>query len=487
MLSKYQICYFRMILILLLVTTIGGCRKLVDIQAPVTGVNQDNVYASDATAISVLTGIYIAMSRNDIFTGNGGTSGSISLSAGLSADEFTLWNGIPTNDVRYYLFTNALFANVPGINPGSNFWSQLYNQSYIFACNSAIEGLTKSSVLTPAIKQQLLGEAKFLRAFFYFYLVNLYGDVPLITATDWQVNVNLSRTAKVQVYQHIISDLLDAQNLLSQSYLNGNLQPYSGLPERIRPSKAAATAFLARVYLYAGDYLNAEIQATSVINNSEQFSLTTLNNVFLKNSTETIWQLQPTTTGHNTEDGWVFILNTALSSSKPVCLSTFLLDAFEIGDNRRANWVKDTSILGVNYSYPYKYKSATNNAAITEYLMVLRLSEQYLIRAEARVQQNKIGIAQDDLNMIRARANLGITMANDKTSLLTSILHERQVELFTEWGHRWFDLKRTGNVDGVMNVVTPLKGGLWHSYQQLYPIPLADIQKDPNLNQSQGY
>ena len=72
---------------------------------------------------------------------------------------------------------------------------------------------------------------------------------------------------------------------------------------------------------------------------------------------------------------------------------------------------------------------------------------------------------------------------------MAAVLHERQVELFMELGHRWLDLKRSGSIDAVMNIVTPLKGNgaAWQSYQQLYPIPLNDIQKDPNLTQNTGY
>src|SRR5438552_17436425 len=113
--------------------------------------------------------------------------------------------------------------------------------------------------------------------------------------------------------------------------------------------------------------------------------------------------------------------------------------------------------------------------------MYLRLAEQYLIRAEARTQENNISSAQTDLNVIRSRAGLGPVTASDKASLLAAILHERQVELFTEWGHRWFDIKRTGTVDATMTVVTSQKGGTWNTNQQWYPIPQSELQNDVNL------
>jgi hypothetical protein len=71
--------------------------------------------------------------------------------------------------------------------------------------------------------------------------------------------------------------------------------------------------------------------------------------------------------------------------------------------------------------------------------------------------------------------------------LLTAIMKERRVEFFSEWGHRWLDLKRSGMVDSVMEVVTPQKGGSWEGYKKLYPIPENDRQLNPHLSQNAGY
>jgi hypothetical protein len=175
----------------------------------------------------------------------------------------------------------------------------------------------------------------------------------------------------------------------------------------------------------------------------------------------------------------------------PVYLSNQLLNAFEPNDKRKTNWINNVTVGSVptsaTYYFAYKYKSATLNAPVTEYTMVLRLGEQYLIRAEAKAHQNNIGGSQGDLNVIRKRAGLSNTTANEKNALLAAILHERQTELFTEWGHRWLDLKRTNNIDAVMNTVAPTKGTTWNSNWALYPIPLYDIIQNPNLVQNSGY
>jgi hypothetical protein len=127
------------------------------------------------------------------------------------------------------------------------------------------------------------------------------------------------------------------------------------------------------------------------------------------------------------------------------------------------------------------------NLPVTEYTTVLRLGEQYLIRAEARAHLNKISEGLRDLNVIRQRAGLSDAMASDKNSLLNLVQHERQVELFTEWGHRWLDLRRTGKIDEVMGNYASQKGTSWSSNWALYPIPLYDITQNPNLTQNAGY
>jgi hypothetical protein len=468
------------LLIALLIFVPLGCKKFVDVSGPDTSVSQTNVYSSDATAAAVLTGIYAGMSNNQLY---GGGITSMSFFPGLSSDELVLYSGLGNATYTGY-YTNAL----TNVNVGSgDFWSNIY--PIIYVANAAIDGLTNNSDLTPAVQQQLLGEAKFVRAFCYFYLINLYGDVPLVTSTNYTVNTTLSRAPKVQAWQQVISDLKDAQSLLSTNYLDPTLENITN--QRVRPTSWAATALLARTYLYTDSFANAAVQATNVINNSAEFSLDTLNGVFLENSTEAIWQLQPVEAGWNTQDAQVFIIpSTGPGANWPVYLSANLLNGFEVGDQRRSDWVDSVIANGVTYYYPYKYKSATYDTQVTEYEMMLRLGEQYLIRAEAEAELGQTVAAANDLNTIRNRAGLNSTTATSQQDLLTAILHERQVELFTEWGHRWLDLIRTGNANSVMGLpgnACGEKGGAWSPNWQLYPISLYELQHDPNLIQNVGY
>jgi hypothetical protein len=457
-----------------------GCKKLVEVNAPPTSTTSENVYSNDATAAAVITGIYTNMSSNSYRFVTG--PASISVEAGLSSDELELYganSNFNSDFVGFY--TNNL------TNSNSEPWTSFY--SCLLPINTAIERLDNSNSLTPAVKKQLLGEAKFLRAFCFFYLINLYGDVPLTLTNDYRINSSIARSSRTKVYEQIIEDLLQAKAMLTESYVSNNVQ--SNTSDKIRPNKWAATALLARVYLFLGDWVKAEKESSLVVENNALYDLTSLDNVFLKNSKEAIWQLQPVNSDKITEDARLFILDSEPGDFKPVYLSSFLRNAFDSGDLRRKEWTMDTVFTSVSFTYPYKYRSSITQSSFTEYLMVLRLAEQYLIRSEARAQENNLSGAIADLDKIRQRAQLPlISMTNpgiNKDNLLNAIMHERQVELFTEWGHRWLDLKRTGKLNSVMINVTPLKGGVWNANSALYPIPFYDLQKNTNLTQNPGY
>jgi hypothetical protein len=369
----------------------------------------------------------------------------------------------------------------------------MYN--IIYLCNANIEGLNASSTLSISAKNQFLGEALFLRDFCYFYLINLYGDVPYITtASGWDRTKTASRTPKAQIYQALISDLEFCQKVLKSDYS-------MSAGQRTRANQSAATALLARVYLYAGNHWqDAMTQSTQVISNTANISLiNNLNQVFLLSSTEAIlqWQLNPnySQTANVTPEGYAILPNNPINANPPnYFCSQQLVSSFEPNDKRFLAWVDSSIYSGVKYYYPYKYKVGSANfsstAPATEYYIVFRLAEQYLIRAEAEAQLNDLSHAIADLNVIRSRAGLpNLSLTLNQTQVLAAVAQERRIELFAEWGHRWLDLKRTGQVDPVMTIVTPLKsaGSTWNSYQQLYPIPASELQTDPNLTQNPGY
>lgn len=470
-------CLIKYLLVTSSILLVNGCKKFVEVPPPVYGMVNASVFNSDATASAAVTGIFQNMSEAGSGIFSGGSTG-LSALLGLSADEFTLY---PCNDMWYnQAYTNSFNSTSP-----PPLWSRFYN--FIYQANATIEGLSKSDNITPSIKDQLTGECKFIRALCHFYLCNLYGDVPLITTTDYKINSLISRSSKADVYAQMITDLKDAKGLLSDDYKTPDGR-ITG--DRVRPNKGAATALLARVYLYTADYAKAEVEASIVISNNNLYDTVPLNNAFLANNKEAIWQLQLPNNEFNTADGGLFLLNFngGPDPFSPFILSDSLVNNFEAGDLRKSNWVNSKTDGTFTYYFPYKYKlNNTPGLAPAEYPVLLRLSELYLIRAEARVQLGNISGSQSDINIIRTKAGLGNTTASDQSSLMTAVRNENLFEFFSENGHRWLELKRTNTVDQVMNISTPLKGGTWKSSYQLLPIPLSDIQKNPNLTQNPDY
>jgi hypothetical protein len=258
--------------------------------------------------------------------------------------------------------------------------------------------------------------------------------------------------------------------------------PSSG---RFRPNLYTALSLLAKVQLYRQQWQAAYDAANLVVSSGLYTLVPDLNKVFLNGSNEAIWQI-PATSGQNvTQEASTFI---PYSNSVPRYLLTpFLQNAFESGDQRLQNWVKNyvVNIGGANQNFygPYKYKNVNPNAPTKEDYMIFRLADLLLIRAEAAAHLGKTTDALADLNQVRARAGLAASTAATAGDILTAILHERQVEFFCEWGNRWFDLKRTGTINTVLGTEKPG----WKPNEALYPVPRAQRQFNSTLTQNPGY
>lgn len=471
------------IYLIVALTTVTSCKKYVDVGAPRTELAQSSVFVNDKTATAAMVGVYSDMNAYNYQFAN-----VITMFMGsMSADDFT------------YAATLAGFDEFKNntVTPGNDYVSFMWTHPYdfIYRCNSIIEGVTASTTLSTAVKNQLLGEAKFIRAFCHFYLVNTFGDVPLIMDSDVLKNTNLPRTPSALVYQAIIADLIEAKGLLAKDY------PETG--ERTRPVKGAATLLLARTYLYTGNNAQAEIEASEVIADNANYSLlpkTDINGTFLKNSKEAIWQLQPVNVSGN-RNTWEGFTMTPASLTAPVAYYRLTKDpvhglvfAFEVNDLRKSNWTGNyttTAIPPLTHTYPYKYKVRTN-PAVVEYSMVLRFAEAYLIRAEARMQLGKLQPGKEDLDVIRTRAGLEpLPLPSNVAAGMLQVEQERRVEFFAEWGHRWFDLKRWKSISGSGKTraddILPATKPLWKSTAVLMPIPTDAIKTNPNLVQNPGY
>jgi hypothetical protein len=478
---KKYIVFFGMIGLL----SLQGCKKFVEIELPVDRQSAEAVYRNPESASLVMTGVFQSLGQDP-----SGLAGGRGVSIGF---------GLLSDDLATLTHYTEMFMSGPFPHVGNEYWNIIYGK-HLYTVNSIIEGVTKSKDLPQIAKNKLIGEARFTRAFLFFYLINIYGDVPLVLGTDFKVNSNIPRSPKQLVYEQIITDLLEAQVLLGEQYLGPNLSP-DPAQERLRPNKAAATALLARVYLYTSQWQKAEDEATKVISNAGIYQIVSLNDVFLKNSKEAIWQVQPNKIdpiNANTFDGNTMIPEE--DAFPKVFLSPYTLAAFDENDLRKQAWTKTIASGTSEYSIPFKYK-VRESLVQTEYVMVLRLAEQYLIRAEAKIKNNKISDGISDLNVLRARGSspgpdeLAPLPTNvSQLSALDYVAKERQNELFSEWGHRWFDLKRTAKVDEVMGERMPLKniGGQsasWSSFMALLPIPLNEFKYNPALKgqQNAGY
>ena len=454
---------------LLPVLTLVSCKKFVQVDDPIDQVASSEAFSTDANAATAIRGIYSKMMTAPIL----GLGGGVQVQMDAGADVLKIQAA--TNQF-WEFYTNSIGA---ANTTNKSLWNYFYYN--IYSANAAIENINASTGMSEAGKNQYLGEARFLRALNYFYLVNAWGDVPLTTSTNYENNNRLFRTAKADIYELIKSDLLFAQANLSAAY-QGTL--------RIRANSYAATALLAKVYLYLEDWDNAAQQATIVLNNTTDYALETdLTKTFLIASKEALLRIEQPGNNAYTWDGYVFVPSTATTVPSYTITDT-LVKTFETGDKRKTNWVRTATITtnGVATAYysPYKYRAMSGTGTPVESHMVLRLAEVFLIRAEARAQLKQLSDAITDLDKIRARAGLPLVATTNpgisQTDLLAAIAHERWVELFAENGDRWMDLKRTNKAN-----ITLQNKPNWQSDAGLFPIPQLDIQYNKNLKQNDGY
>jgi hypothetical protein len=437
----------------------NSCERFVQVELPPSRLTADDIFEETSSAHAAMLAIYAGMRDQGILH-------DMSRFMGLYADELDYY-GTSTTPTTFY--TNSLLPSEPYV---SSWWNNAYY--LIYSANNLLEKTATSINLDDDVKAQLTGEALFVRAYLHFYLVCLYGDIPYITTTDYLENQDAKRQPESEVFDLLTGDLTEAATLLEDNYPS---------PDRTRPNKAVVMALLSRVYLYREEWQNAVDAASYVINLSDLYPWETdLDKVFLKESTTTLWQWAVKYTDGNTHEGSQFIFTTAPPSN--VALTRKLVESFNPSDLRRVHWIKEVSDGTQSWYHAYKYKERSNTSPTKEYTILFRMGELYLNRAEAFAQLENLTSARQDLNVIRERAGLDASEAVTREELLEEIYNERTHELFTETGHRFFDLKRTGRLD---NELTPLKPG-WNTTDRLLPIPENELLLNPDLNpQNPGY
>lgn len=268
-LNKTKMGAMKMVILLVVSFNITSCESFLEIEAPKNKLISETVFEDASTVESALANIYYKMREQGMVSGNFG----LSVSMGAYADELDYYG---RNSNQLNLFSHSVTAYDPTI---LSWWNQAYN--LIYASNDIIQGMDKTTALKLEDRERFKGQALFVRAFLHSMLVGLYGDIPYITATNYTENNVVSRLPVNTVYEEIIADLNRAVELLDDENVG----------ERVIPNRLAAKALLARMYLYHGNWELAETTAGDVI--GTRTLETDISKVFLKSSTETIWQLKP--------------------------------------------------------------------------------------------------------------------------------------------------------------------------------------------------
>lgn len=463
---------FKVACLIVIISTAVSCKKLLDIDPPKNERPSEIVFSSAETAKAALSGAYSTISQSQTYSIN------LTLINALAADEMRALSG----SARY----NALQTNT--YEPiTSSFTSDIWTDSYtsIYQFNSVIIGLSNNTAVNTAISNQIVAEAKAMRAYCYMQLVALFGDVPLVLTTNVEQTSLMSRTPTAAVYTQIVQDLTQAKADLNEAYVSNG-----AVTSRMQINRSAAAALLARAYLATGNWQEAIKNSDEVIANTSMYELLPqdqLGNVFLANSREAILQLGPALTEASgyTNEGQTFVSN-PFTFSLTFTLSEGFLNSFETGDARRTAWVRQVTLNGITASEPYKYQNYDTESATEsqrfEAPTVIRLAELYLIRAEANAALGNSQLVRSDLNIIRNRAGLPPLISS--VDLNDAVLQERRIELFCERGDRWLTLKRTGSINTVLSAAKP---ATWQSYAQWFPLPQTAIDSNPNLVQNQGY
>jgi len=441
-----------------------SCEKFLEVDDPNNQISQSMVFKDKGLAYAALSDVYSNLRSNTFLNGSLYGVGTL---MGCYTDELS---SVSNQSLDFKSFFDlSVQQNTTVVN---TIWVNAYKQ--IYAVNNIIEGVGKSTAyLDQQTVDQILGEAYFIRGFLHFYLVNLYGDIPYITTTDYLQNQSVSRQSLDNVYVHIEEDYQKADQYLTDQYPTAN---------RTRINRSGVRLALARLYLYKQEWAKAEIMADLIIQNPLYTMEQDISKTFLKDSKSAIWQFMPLEAGVNTLEGQYYIFSTLPPQN--VVLSQNLLDSFEPGDQRKQKWTKALSNATMSYSYPYKYTQNNKTSSSLEFSIVLRVEEAYLIWAEAENELGNIQTAINRLNQLRQRAGLAGLGSLNQQQVRTAVMDERRHELFTEFGHRFFDLKRKD----LLNTYMPTVKSSWKNHMSLLPLPENELIANPSLKpQNDGY
>ncbi|MDQ8051558.1 MAG: RagB/SusD family nutrient uptake outer membrane protein [Pedobacter sp.] len=475
-----------------------GCSKMLDEQ-PESFLSPDSFFATEAQCIQAVNGAYSGLPT--LF-------GQEDLWKSLEVGTDLMISTAPTEIHQDYSFSAGNAGSVQGI------WRKCYDA--INNANLCVTKIEKAPIGT-AIKNRLVGEAKYLRAMHYFFLTNTFGDVPMWTGEfDFTKISTLPRSSVAAVRAQMKADLLDASNVLPPSY---------GAADVGRATKGAALGLLAKVYLFDKDWANAQKYAQMVVDGN-QYQLVAFANLFdvfnkFKNNKESIFEIQysrnnatnvntkihyyhtwflPLKDANGTTYAGVNFGNTVMRAFEVLYPSAPLVNMFEAGDLRK----NVTLATGYNTTTFNRFPKPgrpwfgakfwdleSNDQSSGKDIYFMRYADVLLILAEALNEQNN-PTALTWINKVRLEHG-GLTTplsGLDQNGIRDVIMRERAIEFVGEFGRKWDLFRWRKIVDAVKSVAAdnPLGAANVRDFHNLFPIPQAEILKNPNLNpQNTGY
>ncbi|WP_183573071.1 RagB/SusD family nutrient uptake outer membrane protein [Mucilaginibacter sp. X5P1] len=436
-----------------------SCKKFLDVN-PKDQLSDAQTIVDGTSAQTAVRGIYNELESNDYY-------GYTFQTLGFFSSDNIQYVGSQT--VNQQLTNHAVVSDLAALNTS---WAAIYNT--INRANNVlakVPPLATTSTFTDSLKNQLLGEAYFVRALSYFDLARTWGGVqlvltPTVSATD---QTQAKRSSLADTYAQVLKDLTQAETLLPN------------ITNRIRATRKTAYALHARYAIYQKDWANAILYASKIIADNNYSLIGPYDAFFANNATatnESVFELYYNTVVTNSESyNWLPTTKGGVGWVTPTSSIVTLLNDPTIGGNR--NTLLQTVVSsGITKYFGTLYYRVVGSSSGDDPAYIIRLAELYLIRAEAEVNQNDLTDAAADLNAVRNRAGLPATTAATQADLLLAIENENRVEFAFE-DHRWYDLVRTGRAQTVL--------GFTDANKLLLPIPYAQLQVDPNLTQNPGY
>lgn len=389
---------------------------------------------------------------------------------------------VPANDGSSFGQPD-LFATIPSNGMVIETWRTAYQG--IQRANTVLNRIEAVPFKSEDTKKARKGAMKFIRALYYFNLVRVYGDVPLVIeeTTDANAYFGQGRMAKGLVYTQIIKDLSEAVTELPAD---------AEKPGMV--TKGAAQALLGKVYLTLSKWPEAKAQLEAVSQSEKYALLEKPADIFAINNEsnkEIIFSVQFASGINGNSEGSTmhqqFSPSGTVSNAKGHNLPTkSLYNLYVEGDQRRDAYIGLTD-NGIPFTRKI-VKPTTTPADGGSNFVVLRYADVILMLAEVENEMANTVAAAGYLNSIRLRAGLKETTATTAETLREAIALERRFELIGE-GHRWFDLVRTGKAVSVMNA--------WFDQQNVnitvdehhlvQPVPQGQVDTDPSIKQNPGY